>query len=233
MPHFQDQETLTRILGMDPIPNDILEECDLRTSMFHKSGASGPMGALAMISLVRDLGYKPASQAERSAKTEWRELPQDGSVRIEAGPFFGTMQPGTFLGFVQAGMLAVKLDEDDFVREVRADMVKLAADQRKPAEGSEDAAVPDARINLIEKRPLARKAEAVELPEEPITFEDPADQEFNWAYVDIDSKVWVDFEGDQVDAKFKGVSDDGKLEVVLKGKKKSQLVEASLVTFSG
>lgn len=226
MPHFQDQETLQRILGLDELPENVLQEADLRTQMYHRSGASGPMGSLAMIAMVREMKLAPsASATAKSGKQDWRELPQDGSVRIEAGPFFGSMLPGVFLGFVQAGTLAVHLDDDNpgFVREVRADMVRMAADQRPLQDGIEDAPTPDARINL----PMAsKKAKSAEVDEAPVEFEDPENEsaaEFDWSVMQAGDPVYVeDEDGKGFEGKFKRKAKNGKIEVVVPGSKKSK-----------
>lgn len=233
MPHFQDQETLQRLLGVEVVPVNVLEEADIRTRMYHAAGASGPLGIVAMISLVRDMGLNHSGPAgAASGKTDWRALPQDGTVRIEAGPFFGSMLPGVFLGFVQAGMLAIHLDDDHegYVREVRADMVRLSAVQNPPQEGAEDAAKPDARF----KPPLAsKKADVVEHDEPPIEFSDPEDEvagDFDWTVLSEGDPVMVEFEdGKGVEGKFKRQAKNGKIEVSIPGSKKTKYFAPDVV----
>lgn len=165
--HPRDEECLKNMLGIESLPLILLEEVDLQTRMYHKAGPNGPIGALGLISLVRSLGLKPPRQKPESpANTDWRKYKQDGSVKVEA-MFCGSWQPGVFRGFSANGMLAICMESDGYVKEVRAGIVRLA-------EGSADLAAanfppkdegPDARLAIFnrdtDKRVAHEKAVAM------------------------------------------------------------------------
>jgi len=158
--HTQDETSLQRMLGVEA-PEEVRAECELRTRMYHADGNSGPLGSVALIEMVRWMGLSPKNVERPVEKVDWRQYPQDGTVRVEAR-FFGAWMPGRFLGFVEAGTLAVRLEEDATVKECRPDMVRLAdgislsdggrlMDERIP-DGDEDEG-PDARAQLLDEEP--------------------------------------------------------------------------------
>lgn len=229
---IQDEETLARLLGTAEIPENLKIEVELRTAMYHRSGESGPLGAVGLIDACRALNYRPKAVEKAKEKIDWRQYPSDGSTLIEAGPYMGEWRPGTFLGFVEGGILAVKLDDDEkFVREVRPDMVRLSSRPRR--ESSEDEG-PDARINLLTDNqggtavltePKAKQVVS-DAPHDAPEFEAPSK---NWTSVATGQKVWVDTGEDIEDGIFHEIQSDGMLLITLSGKKTPELFSQDAV----
>lgn len=198
MIHPNDEQSLLRMLGTDTLPKAVRDECELRTKMYHRDGNSGAMRSLALIDLLRYLKLKPVALEASPDKIDWRKYPQDGSVRIEA-KYFGEWQPGKFLGFVEHGMLAIRLDGDAMVRESRPDNVRLLEVQSL----SDEQDKPDARALLLES---TEKAKAVVEPD----ADDVPDEEYDepeeatggdgwWLNAKSGAKVWVNVNDDVID----------------------------------
>lgn len=127
-----DEETLRRITGLENIPEDLLAEYNIWRKMYHSAGSSGSLGSIGCIGAARSLGYGPKVVEKVEEKVSWRDYPHDGSTRVEAH-FFGSWQPGVYLGFVDSGMLAIRLDDDDNVKECLPHVVRLAESDEAPA----------------------------------------------------------------------------------------------------
>jgi hypothetical protein len=123
----QDREMLGTMLGVDEqsLPERVEHECAIRTKMYHSAGSSGPLGALALIAMLRALDLGPKPDPDQPARIDWRQYPDDGTVRVEAR-YFGGWQPGVFLGFIANGTLAIRLDNQEGIAECRYDIVRLA-----------------------------------------------------------------------------------------------------------
>jgi hypothetical protein len=132
----EDHDTLRRLLGEKP-DAAVMAEYDIWLRMFHRAGGSGGLGLQSLMALVRKLDRAPAKPAEKPADKDWREVPP-GS-RVEA-LYHGEWHPGVYQGRVENGILAIKLDDDEFVRECRPHMVRVTgAPQAAPAELEHDA----------------------------------------------------------------------------------------------
>ena len=239
----QDEQLLGRLLGGN-IPDEVRRECAIRTRMFHSSGHSGPMGALGLIDAIRSLGYGPPEPVAVPVKVNWREYPQDGSTKVEA-KFFGQWMRGAFLGFVEAGTLAVRMDDDGIVRECRPDMVRLAEVDEPPEEG------PDARIELLDVVELddpvvAPVEETVELVEEADTAEETVDEPVveddpppveQLAVPKVDPQpgdlVWVEEDDDVKDAIFSAHDEDGAILAMVEGETAIRKIPAGSWTAVG
>lgn len=127
----QDFTTLQKILGKLEIPEAVEQEYAIRAQMYHTEG-TGALGIAMLIDLVRSLGYKPPTIKPPGEETDWRSYPQNGLTKIES-MFFGSWMPGVFLGFCENGTLLCRMDHDDYVKEIRKDLVRvvsvLTADQ--------------------------------------------------------------------------------------------------------
>lgn len=202
MIHTDDEYALGRMLGITEFPADLIKEYELRLRMFHANGHSGPLGTIALISVVRELGYGPPYVEEKPVSSDWRKYPYDGSVRVEAR-FFGGWQLGVFLGFVEAGTVAVKLDNDETVRECRPDMVRLAAaDAPPPPPTKAEAAASAAEAaKLSANEP---KDAATDEPDEIIELDDAPAAAVTGQWVDVKAgaKVWVERGSDILDGEF-------------------------------
>lgn len=225
-----DEQSLGRLLGTDQIPEAVKQEVAIRTAWYHRAGGSGPIGILALIDALRYLNVKPpVVKRNLDGKIDWRGVPQDGSVRVEAGPLFNQWHPGTFRGFGPNGMLLVYLDEDRRVMEFRVDMVRILAEQPTVIDEISDFGKPDARASLLEK-PKAEVVVTSESPveaSEPVTEENPVFEQgededvespFDWRAVEVGSPVYATIDGNSVEGTFKGIRED-KILVSVKGRK--------------
>ena len=185
MIHEHDHETLLRILRVEAIPEAVAAEYEIRQSMFHRGGASGPLGVMALVDLARHLGLAPEPDPEQAAVADWRKVPADGTARVEV-QFFGEWVPGAFLGFVEGGTVAVRLDGDDLVRECRPGMLRLGG---PPFPEPADDAVPVAEQD--EEKPVL---DAGETPD--------------WEAVPVGTVVYLDLNGETAEGKLVGYEDD-------------------------
>ena len=207
MIHEHDHETLLRILRVEAIPEAVAAEYEIRQSMFHRGGASGPLGVMALVDLARHLGLAPEPDPEQAAVADWRKVPADGTARVEA-QFFGEWVPGAFLGFVEGGTVAVRLDGDDLVRECRPGMLRLGgppfpepADDAAPvAEQDEEKPVPDAGEPADDAVPVAEQDE-----EKPVL---DAGETPDWEAVPVGTVVYLDLNGETAEGKLVGYEDD-------------------------
>lgn len=181
MIHRQDEESLRRMLGLTEIPSRVSGEYAIRLNMYHRDGNTGPLGTVGLIDMVRAMGFEPPARLPPpDAKTDWRSLPQDGTVEV-AARYFGEWQPGVFLGFVEAGTLAIRLDEDAFVRECRPDMVRfvrirMAVEDETP-KGWAEPEVPASQAAPTEDAPAGKPPAEQVVAEEPaaVAADEPAD----------------------------------------------------------
>ncbi len=232
MIHRQDREMLGTMLGVDEqsLPAKVEAECAIRTKMLHQVGPSGPLGPLALIAILRGLGQGPQPDAPRPDKTDWRQYPDDGTTRVEAR-FGGGWQPGVFLGFVQNGTLAVRLDNFADLVECRYDIVRLAPiDMMLGPDGTYRAPEAELPVVMAESEPASIQPPeevgdgvAQELPSAPVEPSETAPaapldpDEPDWATVPAGSEVWIEYQDDYQRGKFLGCDEAGDLRVVLDG----------------
>ena len=125
MLHREDEVNLGRILRVSQFSDQLLAEYEIRVRMYHACGASGALGPLALIDMVRSMKLTPTVVKEAPAKVDWRQVPRNGTIRIKA-MFFGDWQLGTYYGFGDDGALEVKMDHDDYRRQMPRHAVQLA-----------------------------------------------------------------------------------------------------------
>ncbi len=220
----QDEQTLQRLLGVETLPDKVVSEYEIRASLFHRSGSTGPLGPLALVDLVRFLGLRSPKVEAPPVKVDWRALPQNGTVRVE-GKFFGDWRPGVFVGLVEHGTLGVRFDDDPVIRECRADMLRLS-DAPLPKEGLNIEPVsdtvsqeqPDARAGLLDG------PEIVEADEEPWKSKTP---NIDWSAITPGVNVWAWVDGDLADGVYVRPSDEGRI-VVRVGEKDLSVLSDSV-----
>lgn len=173
-----DEVSLLRMLKADRLPSDVRQECELRTRWFHADGNSGRLGTLAMIDILRHLGYSPPA-APAPIVPAVALLPVGSPVEAN---FFGGWQPGTMLGLGPGGTIVVRLDSDNSVKECHAHVVRVAD-------------VASVTAPLPEEKPAkaTKPAEYREPPAEVL----PAAQEIDWGNVEAGAEVWIN-DGDDV-----------------------------------
>jgi hypothetical protein len=249
MIHHNDIEALHRLLGVDIIPADVLAEVEMRWAMFISGGASGPLNTIALIDAIRFCGKAPAKKKVDEAKIDWRKVPSDGTVRVEA-MFFGGWMPGMFLGFVEHGTLAVRLDDNPAIKECRPDMVRLAVTDNLSVDPDEPEPQPEPPFEQdpvdVESKKVAKKSppkrntkksEPVDVP--PNDPESSADYWASfWAKVESDSPIWIEDGDDILNGTFQGVAPKGegdpyKLVVQVDGEETTRVVLADSVRYAG
>lgn len=168
-----DYESLRRIAGFEAIPKAVEKEYELRCRMFHRDGQSGPLGTAMLVDMLRALDYvAPKTATAEAGGIEWGSFPTDGSIRVQAR-YFGDWQPGVFVRMESEGMLGIRLDDDEMVRECRRDIVRLVTNQADPTDEvnmnkqarSEE---PSAGAKLIEEQAEQAERDAKAIPDEPI-----------------------------------------------------------------
>lgn len=156
--HPNDELMLKNMLAVESLPMILVEEVDLQTKMFHRACGSGPLGAMGLISIIRQLGMKPPRSQAATGPTEWRKFKK--GTRIEAY-YFGNWMPGIYDRPSSNGMLCIRLDENpDYVKEARAGIVRLAkgAAELSAADFPAKDEGPDARITLLDRKPAVQPA---------------------------------------------------------------------------
>jgi len=192
-----------------------------------------------MIELTRFLGYRPKRAEPKPDAVVWRNLPTDGSVKVTAGPYFGSMQDGVYLGLVSDGLLAIKLNTDGFVRECRAAMVTLAEevheDYREERTPVADLLSKSAQDTQVDAAPVSNAAEAAVAVDEPVDDHVEEMPEFSWDSIAKDSPVWVSRGDDQdtLEGVFLKVLEDGKLSIKIEGEKKPRSFNKETVLYAG
>jgi hypothetical protein len=197
-----DFETLQRMLGVNVVPEEVQRECELWTRFYHAAN-SGSLGPLALVAILRKLGYQPVSHAEPTANIDWNQYPQDGTLRVEVR-VAGSWCPGYFLGFSPLGALVVRVDHDKWVLEVPLDRVRLSA-----------------------APPVADELPPVEQPQPvPLPLEEPIE-------VDLDDEdppsLIVDIDDEPVWARLVSRNDDGSCVVQLEGDAEPRVLPADKV----
>ncbi len=214
MIHRQDEFSIQRILGVSDLPTEVVSEYELRLSMYHRDGNSGPLGTIALIDMVRSLGLRPEKVVERIAPVDWRNYPVDGTVRVQAR-FFGAWMPGVYLGPVEAGTIAVRLDGEDFVKECRPDIVRLLEDEQEVAPADE---LPDARARLLDVPVASEAAQEPEEEQSAVAESIPGEKDkTDWGLVDFGAAVFIEHDDDYTEGKFCAVGANGLLSVLIDG----------------
>lgn len=161
--HPNDELMLKNMLAVESLPMILVEEVDLQTKMFHRACGSGPLGAMGLISIIRQLGMKPPRSQAATGPTEWRKYKK--GTRIEAY-YFGNWMPGIYDRPSSNGMLCIRLDENpEYVKEARAGIVRLAkgAAELSAADFPAKDEGPDARITLLDRKPAVQPAEDLKI----------------------------------------------------------------------
>lgn len=179
--HPDDFHSFQRMTGQEVLSAAVEREYALRAGMFHRDGASGSIGTAAMVDFLRFMDIEPPSVPDAPNQVDWRALPSDGSVRVEAR-YYGAWMPGVYLGGIEGGTLAVRLDGDPTVKECRQHMLRFS-DAPMP----EDEPVPTG------------PPEAEEPPEE---FPDDAPPAVDWTEVESGAAVWIEDPEDIIDARY-------------------------------
>lgn len=121
-----DVDCLRRMLRLkdeERLPADVEAEYSIRQQMWASSGESGPLGPANLIALLRSLHLGPRAKDEPPPEVDWRSLPQNANVPIEA-LFNGEWMPGVFVGLL-GGHVLVRLEGEQYVKECHKSVVRL------------------------------------------------------------------------------------------------------------
>lgn len=211
-----DELCIQRMLNITEIPDDIEREYMIRVRMYHKQGASGPIGAMALIDMLRFLGHscEPGRIAlPDDDKTNWRGVDIMTPVHVRVDGVW-TTTPATFQGEIQAGLVAVdrfgKIDEFNSF-DVRLPPPDLpddvdAASFKGKASDLDDK--PDARINLVD----GNGEDQDDVPSGKTVFDDPP--KVNWGNVKKGTPIYHrTAKGDIYEAKFMRCLAQGQAEI--------------------
>lgn len=223
--HQQDAETFERFLGTPEVPKKYVREYWLRLNLYHKDGNSGPLGTLAVIECLRFSGWKPPHPAdEPEEETNWDTV--NRGARVEAR-FGGAWAAGEFVGFGENRVLLVRLDDDEFIKECRRDMVRVAADQTPRVV----APVAEEKEVLPPDPDDAEYADV--MPDSPVPFVPPSQEtpawqskDTDWAQVTPGDAVWVEINEEPLDGTFVSVASDGQVIVLVEGQEHTVASEA-------
>jgi hypothetical protein len=244
------------MLGTEQIPPEVEHEYGVWQDLYHSSGCVGHLGPQLLVAMVRRIGFgKVRDEAASAESVDWRQYPI-GKTRVEAR-FMGQWMPGLFLGFVENGMIAVRLDDDTYVRECRPDMVRLAGivdDEDAMPEGPSQAILDllDKPASAVEPEEPAEPAdEPAEEPAEPpeeVQAEEPAEEPAppataptdipsiqDWTAVRAATPVTVLRDGTTIDGTFVRARQDGNgnqyvtVAFAERGKRRTRELPADLV----
>ena len=152
--HPDDQRLINTMLGVIDVPKELEQEYSLRRRMLRLAGNTGPLGLVALIDLIRYLGFDPAE--EPLPDVPWERYPANESIRVAVrwtkeptSPWFH----GLFCGIVQDGSLLVRMfsgqnSHESIVRTFHRGDVRLSADQ---SECDTLSPLPETHIDIEER----------------------------------------------------------------------------------
>ena len=159
MIHPQNAEQIEQMTGLSEhsLPQEVRDEYMEQLRMFHRTRSSG--GALPvemLIPLMRSFGITgPTAEKREANRTKWGEVAVGTKVLVNVA---GHFKDAIFRGVVAGGTLAVKLEDDSKVLEVRPDRVKI--DRSIPEDIRQETMVDD----VNDEKP-AKDVDEPELPE--------------------------------------------------------------------
>ena len=156
--HPQNAEQIEQMtkLSATELPEGVEAEYMEQLRMFHRSHSSGgPMPLHMLIPLLRSFGMSsPGSGGTEQEQVKWGDRPVGTRVVVAVA---GQRKKGEFKGVVAGGTIAVRLDDDSKVMELRPDRVRI--DTSIP----EDINQQSMKNEIDDKKPV--KAEEDELPQ--------------------------------------------------------------------
>ena len=203
----QDVEMMERMVPGSV--DDILEqEYMYRYRMYHRSGATGPLGSLALVDLLRHLGLTPPKPGESVGKTDWKDVPLGNIVATSDG------REGEFVGLIANGTVGVRFPDSPQIIEFRAFDVTPGP-----------RAVPEDVIEDLPQEP----DKVPEVYQEANVAPEKAD--VDWTKLSKGQELWVKLDGDMYDATLiKKSPGPKKVTVKLKGSEEERVFSKDLIT---
>lgn len=253
-----DELCIQQMLGILEIPKEIEQEYMIRARMLHRQLAGGPIGPVAIVDMLRFLGFAlpPPQFVNQDGMVDWRRVEVGTRVEVKVD---GTWQSGdqiSFAGEVGGGTVAVEIRGriDEFNGfDVRIPDPTLPSDvDAESFEGEAERDEGDARVKLIEPDDPENEAEVIENTKEGATdtksdqneVENGAPkgdigsdddippntvQKVNWGKVKKNTEVWLREGDDLFDAKFQRCEKPDKALVHVEGEKEPRLVDRAFL----
>lgn len=189
--HPTDYQQINAMLGVQSPPKELEQEYFTRLRMLQLAGVDGPLGPVALVDLIRSLGFDPAE--EPLPCVPWERYPADGTIRVEARWRIGNEDKwlsGVFRGVVGQDLIAVQMESEPIARHFLSSEVRLAADQAAPQRDIVSPNQPD----LIDASGAPCDMEVPDIgPDDPtiLSIRQPAHEEFDWCLVGAGRDVFV------------------------------------------
>lgn len=149
-----DAAALPRLLRLDgrPIPQQVIDEYNIRIRMFHSAGHSGPIGTVALIDMIRYLGINPIPEQKSSRELvpQFVDLPEGAAIEVRRN---ATWNPARLVRVAQFGIIVARVEGDNRVTEWRKDQVRLPEDEENLARVQETETEPDPPKKSIGQKP--------------------------------------------------------------------------------
>lgn len=234
MLHPDDRGPLLKMLRLDEVPADVEAEYDVWRGMLCRGGASGGLGPQLLIPLIAHLGYQPKPSPEKPEPVRWRDVPDDGSVRVQVpdSAVIGGKLPGVYVGIISPdGILGVRLDGEDRVRQFKPFHVQLLPVGSEHLQSEPDVTSTVDTVSTDEMPPYPDVVCDPDPTDNPVEYDgnDPAPTPDGWENVKPETPVIVNFEGDTREGVFRGLFND-KLQVALAGEDNARVFDPADVT---
>lgn len=118
------------MLRANDLPTKVIDECEIRTRLYHANGHSGPLGTLALIDILRFTKVQLPSAEKPPVVFDWRGVPRHTRVTAYCD---GALRKGEFMGYGPNATLAILIDSEEMTRHIRACDVRIL-DQRRERE---------------------------------------------------------------------------------------------------
>lgn len=108
MIHKEDKQNLQRMLKQEDLPAELINEAELRTQLFQRTGMTGPIGVAECANMIRFLGLGKIDEI-RNAPLEtydFRKIPLNSDLWVKQED--GYYRKATYLGGAVGGKIAVR-----------------------------------------------------------------------------------------------------------------------------
>jgi hypothetical protein len=216
-----DEICIQNMLGVDAIAPEIEEEYLIRARMLHRQLSGGPIGPVAVVDMLRSLGYGPPvpTSGASDKPVVWRDVVVGTEIDLHIEDQWKSGY--TFQGEVGGGTLAIKdgrrIDEYPAYR-VRLSAMGLESDLDRKSftdQATTEVAQGDARADL--------QNEVETKPQKPETV--GAATRVNWGQVKKETVVWYTNGEDTFDARFHRCVKDGMAIIQIDGEPDTRVVE--------
>lgn len=115
MIHEQDEYMIKVMVGAERITPAMEKEYEIRLRMYHRSGASGPLGVQGLIPMLRDLGAAPAEEKKEPTLDILQLKKGDPIVVVQPDD---SLRSATYASGMRGGSHSVLYEGDDTQSEV-------------------------------------------------------------------------------------------------------------------